>query len=84
MYQERNEIEWHSNWMSGQFKFLKNSRAVFSVEEQIYLKGEIGHNRPINRRLAIDNRDYASVDRNSAIKSHPFDHKWKAEMSPRF
>ena len=35
----------------------------------------------MKRRLAIDDRDHVSVDQNGAIKSHPFDQRWKAEMS---
>ena len=37
----------------------------------------------MKRCLAINGRDHASVDQNGAIKSHPFDQRWKAEMSPR-
>ena len=70
--------------MSGQFEFLESSRAVFSVEEQVYLKRKLGRNRSMNGRLVIDSCDDASVDRNGAIKSHPSDHRWRAEMSPRF
>ena len=38
-------------------------------------KGEIGHDRLMSGRLAIDGRDHVSVDRNGAIKSHPSDHR---------
>ena len=40
-------------------------------------------NRPMKRSLEIDGRVQAFVDRNGAIKSHPFDQRWKAEMSAR-
>ena len=37
----------------------------------------------MKRHLTIDGRDEASFDQNGAIKSHLFDQRWKAEMSPR-
>ena len=69
--------------MSGQFEFLEDSKASLSIGKNKLFKDEIGRNRPMKSRLAIDNRDYASVDRNSAIKLHPFDHRWKVRMRPR-
>ena len=33
--------------------------------------------------IMINGLDDASFDQNSAIKSHPFDQKWKGEMRPR-
>ena len=36
----------------------------------------------MKRRLAIDDRDHASIDQNGVIKLHPFNQRWKAEMSP--
>ena len=69
--------------MSGQFEFLEDSRANLSVVKNKLFKGEIGRNRPMKRRLVIDNRNHASVDRNGVIKSHPFDQQSKAEVSPR-
>ena len=70
--------------VSKQFDYLENSRASFSVSKNNVFKEKIGRNRPMNGRLAIDGCDEAPVDRNGAIKSHPFDHRWRAEMSPCF
>ena len=59
--------------MSGQFEFLKNSRASFPFAKNRLFKGQIGRNRPMKGRIVINGRDEASFDQNSAIKSHPFD-----------
>ena len=53
--------------------FAKNSAFI----------GEIGHDRPMTRCIAINGRDEASFDRNGAIKSHPFYQRLRAEVSPR-
>ena len=37
----------------------------------------------MKRRIAINGRDEASIDRNGAIVSHLFDQRSKVEMSPR-
>ena len=68
--------------MSGQFKFLEDSRANLSVAKNKLFKGEIGRYRPLKRRLAIDGRDHASVDRNGAMKLHPFDQRWSVRIFP--
>ena len=73
MSQENEEIKWHSNWVSGQFKFLKNSRAKLPFMKNKLFKDEIGRNRPMKRRIVINGRDEALFDRNGAIKLHPFD-----------
>ena len=83
MSQEHEEIKCHSNWVSGQFEFLKNSRAKLSVPKNSVFKGEIGRNRPMKRHIAINGRDEASFDRNGEIKSHPFDQRSRSEVSPR-
>ena len=77
------EIKWHMKWVSGQFKFLKISRVILPSRRTVFKEEIFGRNRPMKRRLAIDDRDHASVDQNGAIKSHPFDQRWKAEMNPR-
>ena len=83
MSQEHEEIKWHSNWVSRQFKFLENSRASLPFAKNRLFKEEIGRNHPMNGLLAIDSRDHTSVDQNGAIKSYPFDHRWKVWMRPR-
>ena len=69
--------------MFGQFEFLENSRATLLFAKNMLFKDEIGRDRPMNGRLAINDRDHASVDRNGAIKSHLFDHRSKVRMRPR-
>ena len=46
--------------MSGQFEFLENSRAPSSVAKNLYLKGGFGRDRPMKRRIAINNCDETS------------------------
>ena len=74
MHQECNEIKWHSNWVSGQFKFLKNSRAKLPFAKNKLFKWQFGRDRSMKRRIAINGRDEASVDRIVTIKSESFDH----------
>ena len=71
--QEHEEIKWHSNWDSGQFEFLENSRASLPLAKNRLFKDEIDRSRPMNGRIATNGRDEASFDQNGAIKSHPFD-----------
>ena len=73
MSQEHEEIKWHSNFVSRQFEVLENSRASLPFVKNRLFKGQIGHNRLMNRRIAINGRDEASFDRNGAIELHPFD-----------
>ena len=53
MYQECNEIEWHLNWVSGKFKFLKNPRAKLPFAKTSLFKDEIGRNHPMNGCIAM-------------------------------
>ena len=71
--QEHEEIKWQSNLVSGQFEFLENSRASLPFAKISVFIEQIGRNRPMKGRIAINGRDEASFDRNGAIKSHPFD-----------
>ena len=48
--------------VSGQFEFLENSRAPFSVAKNTLFKEKIGRNRPMKRGIAINGRDEASFD----------------------
>ena len=80
--QEHEEIKWHSNWVSGQFEFLENSRSKLPFAKNSVFKGEIGRNCPMKGRIAINSNNEALFDRDGAIKSHPSDHRWRAEMSP--
>ena len=73
MSQEQEEINWNLKLVSGQFKFLKTSRAVLPSRRTLYLKGRFGHDRPMKTCLTIDGRDHASFDQNGAIISHPSD-----------
>ena len=47
MSQEHEEIKWHSNWVSGQFEFLKTSRVKLLFAKNNLFKDEIGRNRPM-------------------------------------
>ena len=78
--QEHEEIKWHSNLVSGQFKFLKIQGPSFPFAKNNAFIGEIGRDRSMSGRLAIDGRDHASVDQNGAIKSHLSDHRWRIRM----
>ena len=69
--------------MSGQFEFLEDSRAKLPFMKNKLFKGEIGCNRLMKGRIAINGCDEASFDRNSVLKSFTSDHRWRAEMSPR-
>ena len=82
MSQEHEEIKLALELVSGQFKFLKNSRAKLLFTKNIVFKGEIGRDRLMSGRLAINGRDHASVDRNGAIKSHPIDDRWRIRIRP--
>ena len=68
--------------VSGQFKFLENSRATLSIVKNSYLKDGFGRDRLMKRRIAIDGRDEAFVDRIVAIKSDPSDQRSRVEVSP--
>ena len=68
--------------MFGKFKFLENSKAKLPFAKNKLFKGEIGRNRPMKRRIAINDRDEASFDRNGVIKSHPSDQRSRNEVSP--
>ena len=68
--------------MSGQFEFVKISRASSSVAKNTVFKGEIGRNRPMKRRHLINGRDEALFDQNGAIISHPSDQRSKIRMHP--
>ena len=59
--------------MSGQFEFLKDSRAKLPIAKNSLFKDKIGHNRLMKGRIAINGRNEASFVQNGAIKSHPFD-----------
>ena len=83
MHQECNELEWYSNWCLDSSNFLKIQGRVLPSRRTVYLKGEIGHDRPMKRRIAINGRDEASVDRIIAIKSDPSDQRSRVEVSPR-
>ena len=58
-------------WVSGQFEFLKISRASSSVAKNSVFKDEIGRNRPMKRYHLINGRDEALFDQNGAIILHP-------------
>ena len=51
--------------------------------KNIAFVGEIGCDRPMKRHIAINGRDDASFDQSSAIKLHPSDQQFRAEVSPR-
>ena len=57
--------------MSGQFKFLENSKASLSVAKNTLFKGQIWA-RPSDEEV---HRDEAPVDRIAAIKSESFDRR---------
>ena len=69
--------------MSRPFEFLKNSRAKLPFAKNSAFIGEIGHDRPIKRHIAINCCDEASFDQNGAIKLHLSDQRLRAEVSPR-
>ena len=69
--------------MSRQFDYLENSRAKLPFMKNSAFIGEIGRDRLMKRCIAINGRDEASFDQNSAIKSHPSDQRLRAEVSPR-
>ena len=78
------KLNWHSNWCLDSSNFLKIQERVLPSQRTCYLKEKYGRDRSMKRHLAIDSRDHASVDKNGAIKSHPFDQRSRAEVSPRF
>ena len=80
--QKHEEIKLALELVSRQFEFLEDSRANLFVAKNKLFKGEIGRNRPMKRRLAIDGHDHVSVDQNGAIKSHPFDQRCSVRICP--
>ena len=56
------KIKWHSNWVSEQFEYLKNSRTKLPFAKNSVFKGEIRRNRPMKGRIAINDHDEASFD----------------------
>ena len=83
MSQEHEEIKLALELVSKQFEFLKNSRASLFVAKNQLFKDEIGRNRLMKRRIAINSQDEASFDQNGAIKSHLSDQQSRVEVSPR-
>ena len=69
--------------MSGQFEFLKNSRAKLPFAKNSAFIGEIGRDRLMKRRIGINRRDEALFDQNGVIKSYPSDQRLRAEVIPR-
>ena len=72
------------NWCLNSLNFSKFQGQIFPSRRTSYLKEKIGPNRSMKRHLVIDDRDHASVDQNGAIKSHPFNQRSRAEVSPCF
>ena len=75
MSQEHEEIKLALELVSGQFEFLKSSRAKLPFAKYKLIKGEIRRNRPMQGCIAINCRDEASFDRIIAIKSGAFDRR---------
>ena len=67
-------------WCLGSSNFSKIQGPSFPFAKNNAFIREIGRDRSMSGRLAIDGRDHASVDRNGAIKSHLSDHRWRIRM----
>ena len=83
MHYEHKEIELAFELVSGQFEFLEDSKASSSLAKNGAFKEKKRRNRSMKRRLLINGRDEALIDRNGAIISHPFDQLSRIRMRPR-
>ena len=68
--------------VSRQFDFTRKSKGKFRLTKNIGFIGEKGRNYQMMWFIMINGPDEASLDQNGAIKSHPSDRRWRAEVCP--